>query len=630
MARDHYNKQSLGFSLNRLVKEARILVVGAGGIGCELLKNLVLSGFGEIHIVDLDTIDLSNLNRQFLFRQEHIKKSKAIVAKDAAQKFNPNVKLEAYMANITDAKFNLLWFRGFTLVFNALDNLQARRHVNKMCIAADIPLIESGTTGFNGQVQVIKKGLTACYDCTPKEIPKSFPTCTIRSTPSQPIHCIVWAKSYLLNEIFGTSEEHSLDVDQSEDAENADEIANLKKETEALRKIRDAIGSDNFPQLLFNKAYRDDIERLRSMDGLWKTRRAPEPLDYMNIHSKAIQTNKYSVDQVLKDVQRIWSVEENLIVFVDSLERLSKRIFEMKSSISQASAEPPIIVFDKDDEDTLDFVTASANLRSSAFGIEIKSKFDVKQMAGNIIPAIATTNAIVAGLCVLQSFKVLEGDFPSTKEVFLSPFATDRLLASDRYQNPNPECPVCSVAHNRILIDIQNTTLQELVEDFLKLGLGYGEEITINDGHDHLLYDIDETINLDKKLSDLGIKNDSFLTIVDDNDDHENGPRVNLILTVNESTAIDGQRIKSLDIPLQSQGENVPLSSFIPRRKPLATIPEHNLEQNSTNANGSSTKRPHSPEIVKESSKKLKSETSKIDSGTIEIDDSDDGIIMID
>lgn len=217
--RDRYNHQSLGVSLNSTVKQARVLMVGAGGIGCELLKNLVLSGFGEIHVVDLDTIDLSNLNRQFLFRHEHIKKSKALVAKDVAQRFNPNVKIISHHANIKDAQFSASWFSGFKVVFNALDNLDARRHVNKMCLAADIPLVESGTTGFNGQVQVIKKGLTACYDCSPKEAPKSFPVCTIRSTPSQPIHCIVWGKSYLLNEVFGTSEDQSA-FDHSEDAEN--------------------------------------------------------------------------------------------------------------------------------------------------------------------------------------------------------------------------------------------------------------------------------------------------------------------------------------------------------------------------------------------------------------------------
>ena len=66
-------------NMANLIGQAKVLMVGAGGIGCELLKNLLLSGFGEIHIVDLDTIDLSNLNRQFLFRHEHIKKSKALV-----------------------------------------------------------------------------------------------------------------------------------------------------------------------------------------------------------------------------------------------------------------------------------------------------------------------------------------------------------------------------------------------------------------------------------------------------------------------------------------------------------------------------------------------------------------------
>lgn len=147
----------------------------------------------------------------------------------------------AHHANIKDSEFNVDWFKDFTMVFNALDNLEARRHVNKMCLAADIPLIESGTTGFNGQVQVIKKGVTACYDCSVKETPKTFPVCTIRSTPSQPIHCIVWGKSYLLrygpsnlrsahilrdnSEIFGASEDESKEMDHSEDSENGNNPA---------------------------------------------------------------------------------------------------------------------------------------------------------------------------------------------------------------------------------------------------------------------------------------------------------------------------------------------------------------------------------------------------------------------
>lgn len=66
-------------TFDAFLPQSRVLLVGAGGIGCELLKNLVLTGFGEVHIIDLDTIDLSNLNRQFLFRHEHIKKPKALV-----------------------------------------------------------------------------------------------------------------------------------------------------------------------------------------------------------------------------------------------------------------------------------------------------------------------------------------------------------------------------------------------------------------------------------------------------------------------------------------------------------------------------------------------------------------------
>ena len=414
------------------VSQARVLMVGAGGIGCELLKNLALAGFGEIHIVDLDTIDLSNLNRQFLFRHEHIKKSKALVrisggsrgsdgvltawqvAKDAAQRFNPKVKMAAHHGNIKEARFNVAWFRGFQLVFNALDNMEARRHVNKLCLAADVPLVESGTMGFNGQVQVIKKGVTACYDCTPKEAPKSFPVCTIRSTPSQPIHCIVWGKSYLLNEMFGTSEDESA-FDHSADSENANEIAELRKESEALKKIRQSIGKEQFPRLLFDKVFNQDILRLRSMEDMWKSRTPPEPLSFETVMGQAAAALA-SKHEILADGQRVWTLEESFVVLNDSIDRLVKRMVEMKK-VQDGSGIEPTIEFDKDDPDTLDFVTAGANIRSTLFGIERKSRFDIKQMAGNIIPAIATTNAMVAGLCVLEAFKVLSGDYQATKEV---------------------------------------------------------------------------------------------------------------------------------------------------------------------------------------------------------------------
>ncbi|KAL2011026.1 hypothetical protein VTN00DRAFT_3744 [Thermoascus crustaceus] len=522
MARDTYLKRSLGI-LSKRIKESRVLLVGAGGIGCELLKNLLLTGFGEIHIIDLDTIDLSNLNRQFLFRYEHIKKPKALVAKEVASKFQPGAKLEAYHANIKDSQFNVDWFAGFNIVFNALDNLDARRHVNRMCLAANVPLIESGTTGFNGQVQVIKKGQSECYDCNPKPVPKTFPVCTIRSTPSQPIHCIVWAKSYLLPELFGTSEDDTEDFDHSDDAENAEEIENLRREAQALKAIRESMGSPDFAKKVFDKVFKDDIERLRGMEDMWKTRKPPEPLNYEQLEEQAA-----TVDTTIScNDQKVWTLAEDFAVFKDSLGRLSKRLQTLQETTKGDIR--PILTFDKDDADTLDFVAASANLRSTIFGIEPKSKFDIKQMAGNIIPAIATTNAMTAGLCVLQAFKVLNDDYAHAKMVFLERSGA-RAINSDTLKPPNPNCPVCSVAQAKIIVDPERATLNDLVEGVLRLQLGYGEEFSVTN-EVGTLYDPDLEDNLPKKLSELGIKNETFITVVDEEDEE---PRVNLEILVAE------------------------------------------------------------------------------------------------
>lgn len=566
--RDRGLIQALGLPLARRVKDSRVLVVGAGGIGCELLKNLVCAGFGSgdtqtdlgasstqddgsrtspasrapgIVLIDLDTIDLSNLNRQFLFRKQHIKKPKATVAKETASHFNPSVNIDARHGDIFDAEYNVDFFQGFDIVFNALDNLKARQHCNRMCMAADVPLIESGTTGFNGQVQAIQKGITECYDCNPKPVQKSFPICTIRSTPSQPIHCIVWAKSYLFPELFGTSEGDS-DVAVTDD-DNAEEVVKLREEAQALKKIRSLMGTSDFAQAVFDKVFYDDIERLRSMSDMWQSRSPPESLKFDSLKSET-DLIKQGQALALQD-QRAWSVEENLAVFCYSLDTLSNRAQSGEQDMS----------FDKDDKDTLDFVSAAANLRSHVFGIPTNSEWEVKQMAGNIIPAIATSNALTASLSVMLSYKVLRSkagrseamakptannSLPTTilsgkdepplggsKMVFLNSKSTERVITTQGLGRPDPRCPVCSPVYARLRIPKDsNPTLRDLV-DGIRAKLSYEEfQISTSIG---VVYEPDLDDNLPRALSELGVdlKSNSFITVTDDSDE----PRVDLILS---------------------------------------------------------------------------------------------------
>ncbi|RAL66881.1 hypothetical protein DID88_007663 [Monilinia fructigena] len=148
----------------------KILVIGAGGLGCEILKNLALSGFKTIHVIDMDTIDVSNLNRQFLFRHSDVGKSKA----EVAAKF-----VEKRIALKLDAGSNS------TLVDMVdLDNHESLK-----------PLIDGGTEGFKGQSRVIYPTMTSCIECQlDMHAPRAaVPLCTLATIPRQPEHCIEWA-----------------------------------------------------------------------------------------------------------------------------------------------------------------------------------------------------------------------------------------------------------------------------------------------------------------------------------------------------------------------------------------------------------------------------------------------------
>lgn len=284
-----------------------------------------------------------------------------------------------------------------------------------------------------------------------------------------------------------------------------------------MKDIRGSMGSDDLAYKIFDKVFKTDINRLLGMEDMWKTRKAPHVLEFMGLSAKA-QVIESSVAQ--QDLV-IWSEVENFKVFCDSLERLSARC--QKASNSKA------LVFDKDDEDILDFIASSANLRSIVFGLEIRSKFDIKQMAGNIIPAIATTNAMTAALCVLQAFKVMREELGRARMIFLER-SVARVINSDTLKPPNPECTVCGVIQSRLIIDSTRATLNDLVEDVLRKQLGYGEEFTVNN-EVGTLYDPELDDNLSKKLSELNVKADSFLLVIDDDDD---SPRVNLSLSISE------------------------------------------------------------------------------------------------
>lgn len=516
-------------------------MVGAGGIGCELLKDLMLSGFGEIHIVDLDTITLSNLNRQFLFRQKDIDKSKSLTVSNAVQSFNYfGTQLVPHHGNIMNtSQFPIDWWDQFSYVFNALDNLEARRYVNKMCLFLRKPLMESGTTGFDGQVEPIYPYHSECFDCLTKVTPKTYPVCTIRSTPSQPVHCITWAKEFLFHQLFDESSDDAVsEKTLLKETDDAQEIANILKETNELNELRNLVksGSSSFVDELIVKIFQHDIERSLRLESLWKTRAKPVPLEYDNYREELQKLQESGASgPILASDTKVWSVLENLVVLVKSSRALQARLTGGTESF---------VAFDKDDEDTLNFVASAANLRSSIFNIEMKSQFDIKQIAGNIIPAIATTNAIISGysnLSALEFFKYDTPDFATVQKTSSTTFISikpNKYVTSAILPGPNPQCASCGLA-SRGLLQLTNEqvellSLKDLVDKLVEK-YGYNGDISVVLGSSRLIYDYDFEDNLDKKLAQIsGFKNSELLLIQDEEDEFVN---LELYITIKDGKA---------------------------------------------------------------------------------------------
>ncbi len=148
-----------------VVRNATVLVIGAGALGNEVIKNLALMGIGNILIADFDTIEDSNLSRSVLFRTTDRGRRKVDAAAEAVKALNPDVKVKAWHGNI-NFEMGLGVFRHVDVIVGCLDNREARLSINRFSWAIDRPWVDGAIQELMGIVRVFRPGEGACYECT--------------------------------------------------------------------------------------------------------------------------------------------------------------------------------------------------------------------------------------------------------------------------------------------------------------------------------------------------------------------------------------------------------------------------------------------------------------------------------
>lgn len=461
----------IGKDLQEEIHKLKYFLVGSGAIGCEILKNWALMGLGTkgiVHVTDMDIIEKSNLNRQFLFRNQDLEKLKSETAAQAVKQMNPSMNIKSYSLRVgseTENVFNDDFFEELSGVCNALDNVEARLYMDSRCVFYGKSLLESGTLGTKGNTQVVVPYLTESYASSRDPPDPSIPQCTLHHFPNKIEHCLAWARDTFAG-LFSTTAENAISYLKDPKAF----LSSLNKQGAGVRaetldglysslvsqkpsSIQDCIA---WARLQFQDFYYNNIEQLlynfpldmvHSTTGVpfWSgPKKAPtaiifDPNDSLHLEfiksAANLRAFNYNIPQVrdkgdswwkesLKSVvvpkfqpkKKIIQTSENEPVepshgdinehdrFDEIVNELSKHASSLNSSIIS------VVDFEKDDDTNfhMDFITSCSNLRATNYSIALADRQKSKLIAGKIIPAMVTTTSIVSGLVCLELIKLIQ------------------------------------------------------------------------------------------------------------------------------------------------------------------------------------------------------------------------------
>ncbi|KAJ7068023.1 ubiquitin activating enzyme [Mycena amicta] len=448
----------------------RQFLVGSGAIGCEVLKNWSMMGLssgpkGVIQVTDLDTIEKSNLNRQFLFRAKDLGKFKAEVAAAAVADMNPDLKGKIHskqdaVGPETEDVYSEAFFQSIDGVTNALDNVKARLYMDQRCVFYRKPLTDSGTLGTKGNVQVVIPHITESYASSQDPPEKETPSCTVKNFPHAIQHTIEWSRQNFDDLFVKPIQAVNAYLSEPNYLENS--LKYSGQQVEQIEQILSFLVTNKpltfeecivWARLRFEEKYANEIKQLlfslpkdaltSSGQPFWSPpKRAPDALvfnsnDPLHLQYIIAAANLHAfnyglrgetdpaifrkvADSVIvpeftpKDGVKI-QVNENEPVQQGGAgggdDSLSDLVAKLPAPASLAGYRLTPVEFEKDDDTNhhIDFITAASNLRATNYTIPVSDRHSTKQIAGKIIPAIATTTALVTGLSCLELYKIIDG-----------------------------------------------------------------------------------------------------------------------------------------------------------------------------------------------------------------------------